>query len=190
MTSSGVHRRRWLASEARDKAFGLRRPGPDLAGIILAEAGMRRPPGGSDAELRPRSSRGASKSEVVISSEAIDYPKVTSPDVVLVMSDVACQRYACTVQQGGTLIVDSGLVKDVPPAPGQLYSVPITDVAKQATGRAITANIVALGVVNTIAGIVSPEALEKAVLSRVPKGTEELNLKALRAGIEAAKAAM
>lgn len=88
------------------------------------------------------------------------------------------------------MIVDSGLVKDVPPAPGQLYSVPITDVAKQATGRAITANIVALGVVNTIAGIVSPEALEKAVLSRVPKGTEELNLKALRAGIEAAKAAM
>ena len=178
-----------MRREIRLSGFGGQ--GLILAGIILAEAGM------SDGHqvvqtqsYGPEARGGASKSEVVISSEAIDYPKVTSPDVVLVMSDVACQRYACTVQQGGTLIVDSGLVKDVPPAPGQLYSVPITDVAKQATGRAITANIVALGVVNTIAGIVSPEALEKAVLSRVPKGTEELNLKALRAGIEAAKAAM
>ena len=178
-----------MRREIRLSGFGGQ--GLILAGMILAEAGMY--DGHQVVQTQsygPEARGGASKSEVVISSEAIDYPKVTSPDVVLVMSDVACQRYACTVQQGGTLIVDSGLVKDVPPAPGQLYSVPITDVAKQATGRAITANIVALGVVNTIAGIVSPEALEKAVLSRVPKGTEELNLKALRAGIEAAKAAM
>jgi Pyruvate/2-oxoacid:ferredoxin oxidoreductase gamma subunit len=34
---------------------------------------------------------------------------------------------------------------------------------------------------------VSPESLEKAVAARVPAGTEDINLRVLRAGIEAAK---
>ena len=48
----------------------------------------------------------------------------------------------------------------------------------------MVANIVALGTINEITGLVSPEALEKAVLNRVPKGTEELNRKALETGRE------
>ena len=49
-------------------------------------------------------------------------------------------------------------------------------------GKSLFANIVALGAVNELTHCVSEEALEKAVLNRVPKGTEEANKKALQAG--------
>jgi 2-oxoglutarate ferredoxin oxidoreductase subunit gamma len=48
----------------------------------------------------------------------------------------------------------------------------------------MVANIIALGAVNGIMSLVSKDALAKAVLNRVPKGTEELNRMALAAGYE------
>ncbi|GAG10654.1 unnamed protein product, partial [marine sediment metagenome] len=38
-----------------------------------------------------------------------------------------------------------------------------------------------------LSGVVSEEAIRTAILARVPKGTEELNLKAFAAGLEAAR---
>jgi 2-oxoglutarate ferredoxin oxidoreductase subunit gamma len=63
---------------------------------------------------------------------------------------------------------------------------PILTTAKENIGKAVVANIVALGTVAALSDVISREAVEKAVLSRVPKGTEELNLKALRAGFDLA----
>jgi len=161
-----------------------------LAGIILAEAAMH---DGHEAvqtqSYGPEARGGASKAEVIISDEPIDYPKVTAPDVLLLMSDAACKRYACTVEPSGTLIVDSGLVANVPENRGVVHSIPITDISVEATGRAITANIAALGVLNTVAELVSPESLERAIAARVPRGTAEINMKAFRAGVEAAQKA-
>ncbi len=50
-------------------------------------------------------------------------------------------------------------------------------------GRALFSNIVALGALYQLTKVVSYEALERAVLNRVPKGTEEKNRAALAAGI-------
>ena len=50
-------------------------------------------------------------------------------------------------------------------------------------GKALFANIVALGAVVGLTKCVSKEAILKAVLNRVPKGTEEANTKALEAGM-------
>jgi 2-oxoglutarate ferredoxin oxidoreductase subunit gamma len=55
-------------------------------------------------------------------------------------------------------------------------------------GKTLVANIVALGIITELAGVVSHEAVEAAILARVPKGTEDLNLRAFKAGVEAAKA--
>jgi len=49
-------------------------------------------------------------------------------------------------------------------------------------GRAAVANIVMLGFFTAAAGLVSVEAMKKSVLASVPKGTEELNRRALEAG--------
>ena len=58
-----------------------------LAGIILAEAAVL---DGKQAiqtqSYGPEARGGASKAEVIISDEAIDYPKVLDADVLLAMS--------------------------------------------------------------------------------------------------------
>ena len=64
----------------------------------------------------------------------------------------------------------------------KVYSLAITEIAEKEIGKVLVANIVALGMIIELTGVVSKEAVESAILSRVPKGTEELNLKAFRSG--------
>ncbi len=131
----------------------------------------------------PEARGGASRSEVVISDSEILYPKVTKPDVFVVMSGEAMQKYIRDVGRGCTVIYDSSLIK-TPPERGRAYPVPATMLAKRELGRTIVANIIMLGALSAITGIVDGEALERAVLDTVPKGTEELNLRALRLGLQ------
>jgi 2-oxoglutarate ferredoxin oxidoreductase subunit gamma len=157
-----------------------------LAGLILAEA-VAIHDGRNAVQTQsygPEARGGASKSEVIISDGRIDYPKVMSADLLLALSQEACDEYFFSLAPDGTLIVDSDLVERVPSS--RAVEVPITRIAQEATGRAITANIVGLGLVGGLTGIVSRQALEKAVAARVPQGTAELNIKAVAAGWEAA----
>jgi len=158
-----------------------------LAGVILAEAAATYD-GKNVAQTQsygPAARGGACKAEVVISDEEIDYPKVTEADLLLVMSQEACDKYCQNLAGGGVLIVDSILVDQVSIA--HAYRVPITKIAEEATGRCLTANIVALGLIVGLTGVVSREAIESAVAARAPKGTQELNLKALHAGLQLAE---
>ncbi|MCD6472107.1 2-oxoacid:acceptor oxidoreductase family protein [Candidatus Aerophobetes bacterium] len=154
-----------------------------LAGLILAEAA-----GVYDGKnvvqtqsYGPEARGGASKSEVVISEGEIDYPKVVNPDILLALTQEACDKYYPELKEGGTLIVDSFYVKKLPPYK-KVVSVPITSIAEKEVGRKVVANIVALGVITEFTGVVSREAIKEAVLSRVPKGTEKMNEKALEVG--------
>jgi 2-oxoglutarate ferredoxin oxidoreductase subunit gamma len=53
-------------------------------------------------------------------------------------------------------------------------------------GKAQTANIVAVGAINELLGIADGKAIRQAVLKHIPKGSEEVNLKALEVGIRLA----
>ncbi len=158
-----------------------------LAGVILAEAAAVGD-GKHVAQTQsygPEARGGASSAEVVISDEGIDYPKVVEADLLLAMSQEACDRYCADLKEGGILIVDSILVDRVPG--GSAYRVPITKLAEEATGRRVTANIVALGLIVGLTEVVSRGAVEEALAARVPKGTQELNRRALEAGLEMAE---
>lgn len=160
-----------------------------LAGIILAEAAIADGLNALQSQsYGPESRGGASKSEVIISDGEIDYPKVSRLEVLLAMTDEAARKYIPDVIPGGTVIIDSDHVSR--PAEDNLavYALPITAMAEQVTGRPIAANIVALGAIAALTGIVSPGNLESAVLNRVPRGTEEANRRALYAGLEAGRA--
>jgi len=135
----------------------------------------------------PESRGGASKSEVIISEEEIDYPKVQAPDVVLVMSEEAALKYTRDLKPTAILVVDSTMVSEIPKTKVRTVCVPITQIARERVGREIVANIVGLGVLVGLTGVVSREALTKAVMARVPKGTEEINIKALEAGFAIAQ---
>lgn len=159
-----------------------------LAGIILAEAaGIYDGKNVVQTQSYGVEARGgASRAEVIISDEEIVFPEVTRPDILLAMNQPSVNKFAATLKDGGTLIVDSTNVKEVPPTRGKRVSLPLTDLGVQA-GGIIVANIVALGALVGITGVASEEAMRRAVLGRVPRGTEELNLKALEAGLAAAK---
>ncbi|MGD2178826.1 MAG: 2-oxoacid:acceptor oxidoreductase family protein [Anaerolineae bacterium] len=159
--------------------------GAILAGIILAEAGIR--DGKNVVQTQsygPEARGGASRSEVVISEVEIHYPKVLEPDITVCMSQEACDRYSGQTRKGGLLILDADHVNRAPRI--QAVRVPLTSLARDVTGRAITANVVGLGVLAGLTDLVSRESLERAVKARAPHGTEELNLEALAAGYEAA----
>jgi 2-oxoglutarate ferredoxin oxidoreductase subunit gamma len=88
------------------------------------------------------------------------------------------------MQDNGVIIVDSSIKLD-PEIKAKTVAVPILEATKK-IGKMIVTNMVALGVIVNLSGIVTQKTLEKAVLDRVPKGTEELNLAALKAGFELA----
>lgn len=159
-----------------------------LAGIILAEAaGIYDNKNVVQTQsYGPEARGGASKSEVVISKKEIDYPKVTDPDVLLALTQEACDKYHPDLKEKGILIVDSFYVRNLPSC-REVVSLPITSVAEKEIGRKLVANIVALGVITELTGVVSREAIKKAVLERVPEGTEKMNEKALNAGFRIAR---
>ncbi|MBP2644098.1 MAG: padE 1 [Firmicutes bacterium] len=157
-----------------------------LAGIILAEAAIG---DGKEAiqsqSYGPEARGGSSKSEVIISDKRIHYPKVTNPNLLLAMTQEALNKYGADLKDDGLLIVDSTLVREVPERFKNVHTVPITQLAKEKCGRELFANIVALGTITKLTSAVSLEAIEKAVLARVPKGTEEMNKQALQIGYQA-----
>ncbi|AEH23932.1 2-oxoacid:ferredoxin oxidoreductase subunit gamma [Pyrococcus yayanosii] len=138
----------------------------------------------------PESRGGASRAEVVISDEPIDYPKVIAPDYAILLSQQAYDKYLSLVKDDGLVIVESDLVprRDAGMEKSKkIYALPLTEIAEKTTGLSLTMNILTLGFFVGLTGIVSEESIEKAVKDAVPKGTEEINLRALRKGFELAK---
>jgi len=157
-----------------------------LAGIVMAEAASIY--GDKNAvqsqSYGPESRGGASKAEVIISSQPIDYPKATSIDCMLALTQEACSRYHKDIKRGGTLLVDSELVKKTPDGDFRVISYPIIAAARDELGKIIVANIISLGMITELTGVVTREQMEQAVLSRVPKPFLDLNKNALQIGFE------
>jgi len=162
-----------------------------LAGVIMAEAASIYD--GKQAvqsqSYGPEAAGGASKSEVIISEESIDYPKATVVDALLALTQEACDKYSHDLKEGGILLIDSDLVTKRPAGNFKVVSFPIINTAKNDVGREIVANIVALGAIVALTGVVTKESAEKAVLSRVPEAFLELNKKAFNMGYDRAIAA-
>lgn len=161
-----------------------------LAGIILGEAAVIY--GGKNAtqvqSYGPEARGGASKSEVVISDVEIDYPEVMSPDIVVALTQEAVDKHTSDLKKGGIIIADSFFVRNLPKVDGKVYHFPIVKSSVENFGTPLFANIIALGVVCAlIENIVSKSSFEQAILARVPKGTEDKNLKAFNIGYSLVK---
>lgn len=138
----------------------------------------------------PEARGGASKSEVIISDEDIDYPEVQHPDINLVLSQAAYLKYAADTRPGGLLVYDSGLVEIDATADGMVaHGLPFTQAATDELGKKVVTNIVSLGAFVAISGVLPPEAVEQAVLNRVPARFRELNERAFRLGLQLAEEA-
>ncbi len=157
-----------------------------LAGKILAEAAAIYDDKNAtqSQSYGPEARGGASRSEVIIADEEIDYPKATRLNLLLALTQEACDKYVKDLLDDGILLVDAEAVERVPQGKFKVYRVPMVAIAERATGRGLVANIVALGIITELTNVVSKGAMEAAIRARVPKGTEELNLKAFHVGLE------
>ena len=113
--------------------------------------------------------------------------KVTSPDFLLALTQSSLDKFSKGLPSDCILMADSSLTIPEGIKAKKIYSLPILDTAKNEVGKAFTANMVAVAAVNAALELVPTEQLEQAVFSHIPKGTEEINRKALYAGEKLAK---
>ena len=132
----------------------------------------------------PEARGSACSAQIIVSPEAIAYPYITTPQVMIVMSQEAYSKFSPELAGGGILITEEELVsaknlrKDV-----KHFSIPATRIAEE-LGKKMVLNIVMMGFTTAVTNLVGAEAMRKAVSVSVPKGTEELNLKAFNKGYE------
>lgn len=172
--------------------YEIRFSGSGGQGIITAAVVMADACGAWDGKnvcqtqsYGPEARGGKSKAELVISNSPIDYPKAMNVNLLLAMTQAACDAYFYETRDDGLLIVDSTFVDQIPTS--RSVAIPFTQIAREVIGRELVSNMVALGAVGYLSGQVNMANLEKALHSRVPKGTEQMNSDALNAGIAEAK---
>jgi len=166
---------------------GLGGQGVILCGMIIGKAASIFD--GKHATLiqafGPEARGSACSAQVTVADEAIGYPYVKNPDVLIVMSPDAYTQFAPQLKAGGMLLYEKELITldDTLPDGVKALGIPATRFAEE-LGRRLVLNIVMTGFFAGVTGVVSFEAVEKAVRSSVPKGTEDLNLRAFRKGYE------
>jgi 2-oxoglutarate ferredoxin oxidoreductase subunit gamma len=131
----------------------------------------------------PEARGGYCSAEVVISDEPIGYPYVISPQVLVIMSQEAYNKYTTNLSAETIVIIDHDLVKPNASQNLKISSIPATNLARE-MGRVVVANIIMLGFLAAVSNVISPEALKESILSSVPKGTGEFNIKAFTLGYE------
>jgi 2-oxoglutarate ferredoxin oxidoreductase subunit gamma len=152
----------------------------------------------------PEARGGKSKAEVVVSREAIDYPKVMAPNLQVILTQAAAEEFAHDTMPGGRIVYDDFFVTDLPGIStaygggsveddqnrldARVYALPIVRTAQDKLGRGILTNMVALGCVGRVLKlekIASPESLRRAIADHFPiKKIAELNIQAFDEGYE------
>jgi 2-oxoglutarate ferredoxin oxidoreductase subunit gamma len=129
----------------------------------------------------PEARGGAARSDVVISNQPVDYPFVTEADVLVALFPEALTKFRPMLKAGGTLIVDSGLVQ-VPDSEENVCRIPATSIAQE-LGNRLASNVVILGCLVGLTGVVSRDSMEHAIRATMKPKIVALNIKALDAGI-------
>jgi 2-oxoglutarate ferredoxin oxidoreductase subunit gamma len=136
----------------------------------------------------PESRGGACKSEVVLSDGEIHYPKVRTADVLIALSQPALDIYLKDLKAGGLLIIDPlTVIQEIPRTDIRVVRVPTAEIALQ-LGNKKFQNMVALGALASLTGVISRESLEKAIKDSVPPKTLRQNLEAFKKGNEYVRA--
>lgn len=153
-----------------------------MAGYVLGHAGVL--DGGNAMQTQSYGSEsrgGACKSDVIISEGEILELAPSALDVLVAMSQPALDKYLQNLKEEGILIYDNGLAK---PGNGcrRAFGLPATDIAHRTFGRDVVANVIMLGWLAGLTGVVSPDSLRKAISQTVPPKTVDINLQAFEEG--------
>ena len=154
-----------------------------LATIILAEAALEAGKYTAQSQAYgPEARGGLCKAEVIVDEKPIGFTKVQNPTFLMALTQASLDKFAQSIDENCIVLADASLTIPEYLKPAQVTSVPILETAAKKVGKAFTANIVAVAAVNELLGLATFEQLKTAVLGHVPKGTEEINERALNEG--------
>lgn len=165
---------------------GVGGQGSILAGVILGSAAVTydnryaTQTQAYSSELRG----GFAATWVIISDAPVEYPRVIRPDILVAQAQDSIKRFGDVLKSSGVLIIDSDMVQRFPETASNVYQIPATSIARNELKQPLTANMIMLGALYTITGIVSRKALESAIVAAVPRGKDEVNLRAFDLGVQ------
>lgn len=169
------------------KVGGLTGQGVMLCGALLGRAATVH--AGLEAcliqSLGAEARGSACSAQLILADGPIGHPYVQAPDVLVLLSQGALDRFIPQLKPGGLVLYESELVnpKDRLPQGARAVGVPATRFAEEA-GRRLVLNIVMAGFVAGMTRLLPLAAMEKALLASVPRGTEDLNVRALNKGYQ------
>ncbi|CAK0770993.1 2-oxoglutarate synthase subunit KorC [Gammaproteobacteria bacterium] len=132
----------------------------------------------------PEARGSACSAQLVVSDDRVLYPYLTHPSILMALSQEAYEKYHGEVSGGGILIVDEDLVKLRGEHPNLLvFRVPATRFAETLGNRLFT-NLVALGFFTAVTGVVTADAMKKALPGLVPNRFLKINIKAFEKGYD------
>jgi len=134
----------------------------------------------------PEARGSAARAEIIISDEDIDYPKVDTVDFLITLTQEAYDKYIGDLNPTSIVVTDNRINTGNETERRKLFSVPFAEIAEKECERPTMVNIVALGFFAGVSEIISESSIRQAILSRAPKTSEAIYIKAYEAGFQAA----
>lgn len=132
----------------------------------------------------PEARGGASRTDLVVSSSPISYPKTDKIDLLVALSQEACNKYFTLIKPRGVLLVNTTLVKQIPT--NKYLGLPFTDMAKDELGLIQAMNTIVLGAVSFLLPFVKKATMKKSLEAALPAKIIAINLKAFEMGYKRA----
>lgn len=130
---------------------------------------------------------GVAYSDVLFSQETIDFPKAYSFNMLYMMDQKPLDSFLSLVKPNGVLICDSSFVKKIPSSirriTRKVIALPITEMSLEKFGIAVISNVVGLGLILKVTGIISLDSLQRTVSEEVAKKYLDMNMEALKFGM-------
>ncbi len=131
----------------------------------------------------PEARGSACSATLAVSETEIFYPYIGKPDIFVVMSSEGYEKFGDHLGRDDILIHEADLVRPPAGKHSRAFGVPSTRIA-ESLGKTIVQNIVMVGFFAAVTRLVSADAMRDAVRASVPRGTEDLNLRAFEAGYD------
>ena len=156
------------------------------AAIILAEAAViHEGLNATQSQAYGAAARGgATRTDIIVSQDEINYPKVIQPNVLVCLTQEAYSNFATIIRPGGLLLTDDRFVKTVRKVDARQVELPMYRQVMEQIGKPIVFNICMLGAVVALTELVKPESIMKVLAQRIPSGFVDMNRKALELGME------
>jgi len=159
------------------------------AAIVLAEAAVlyEELMAVQSQAYGPEARGGATRSDIIIADETINFPKVIQPNVLVTLTQEAYNKFYTIVRPGGILITDTRFVETQRKADAIQKEIPMYETVMEKIGKPIVFNICMLGTLLAITGLISPESVMKVLETRIPSGFLDMNREALDIGMRLGK---